>query len=285
MKMSPRTIGILFHEKNRKRHLSGYAITFLAEFWSQDGHRVHYLFGTRKFVPADLLLVHVDLSVVPDEYLEFASRYPIALNSGVKDIRKSQISTNLVKQGDVYSGKVIVKTNLNFGGSPERILGRRWSHRWRLLASRFVRDHAIGTGLETHSKYRIYHCLTDVPPAVFERNDLVVEKFLPEQEGNFFFVRNYEFLGDCVTCTRLASREPIVKDQTIVWSEEVEPHPEIAQAQKRLNFDYGKFDYVIHDGRPVLLDANKTTGADRIRTPELNARRRRRANGIYSYFT
>ncbi len=282
MKMSPRTIGILFHEKNRKRHLSGYAITFLAEFWSQDGHRVHYLFGTRKFVPADLLLVHVDLSVVPDEYLEFASRYPIALNSGVKDIRKSQISTNLVKQGDAYSGKVIVKTNLNFEGSPEQILRR---HRWQLLASRFVRDHAIGTGLETHSKYRIYNRLTDVSPAVFERNDLVVEKFLPEQEGNFFFVRNYEFLGDSATCTRLASRDPIVKDQTIVWIEEIEPHPEIVQARKRLNFDYGKFDYVIYDGQPVLLDANKTTGADRICTPELNARRRRRANGIYSYFT
>ena len=284
MKMSPKTIGILFHEKNRKRHLSGYAITFLAEFWSQDGHRVHYLFGTRKFVPADLLLVHVDLSVAPDEYLEFASRYPIALNSDVKDIRKSQISTNLVKQDDVYSGKVIVKTDLNFGGSPEQIL-RRHRSPWRRLASRFVRDHAIGGSLQTHSKYRIYDRLTDVSPAVFERDDLVVEKFLPEQEGNFFFVRNYEFLGDSATCTRLASRDPIVKDQTIVWIEEIEPHPEIVQARKRLNFDYGKFDYVIYDGQPVLLDANKTTGADRIRTPELNARRRRRANGIYSYFT
>ena len=284
MKMTPRTIGILFHEKNRKRHLSGYAITFLAEFWSQDGHRVHYLFGTRKFVPADLLLVHVDLSVVPDEYLEFASRYPIALNSDVKDIRKSQISTNLVKQDDVYSGKVIVKTDLNFGGSPEQIL-RRHRSPWRRLASRFVRAHTIGASLKTHSKYRIYDRLTDVSPAVFERDDLVVEKFLPEQEGNFFFVRNYEFLGDSATCTRLASRDPIVKDQTIVWIEEIEPHPEIVQARKRLNFDYGKFDYVIYDGQPVLLDANKTTGADRIRTPELNARRRRRANGIYSYFT
>jgi len=281
---TPRTIGILLHEKNRKRHLSDYAITFLAEFWRQDGHCVHYLFGTRKFVPADLLLVHVDLSVVPDEYLEFARRYPIALNSGVKDIRKSQISTNLVKQDDVYSGKVIVKTNLNFRGSPEQILRRRWSHRWRRLASRFVRDHALGTGLETPSQYRIYERLTDVPPAVFERNDWVVEKFLPEQEGNFFFVRNYEFLGDCATCTRLASRDPIVKDQTIVSIEEIEPHLEIVEAQKRLKFDYGKFDYVIHDGQPVLLDANKTTGADRIRSPELNARRRHRANGIYSYF-
>jgi len=33
-----------------------------------------------------------------------------------------------------------------------------------------------------------------------------------------------------------------------------------------------------------LLDANKTTGADRVSSRELNARRRHRADGIYSYF-
>jgi hypothetical protein len=281
--MPPRTIAVLFHEKNRKRHLRSYAISYLAEFWRQDGHHVHFLFGTRKFVPADLLLIHVDLSVVPDEYLEFASRYPIALNSGVKDIRKSQISTNPVKQDDVYPGKVIVKTDLNYGGAPEQILRTQRSY-WSRLARRFARHHGIGAGWETFFKYRIYDRLTDVPPAIFKRNDLVVEKFLPEQEGHIFFVRYYEFLGDCSTCTRLASIDPIVRDGTVVRIEEIEPHPEIVRARNRLNFDYGKFDYVIHDGKPVLLDANKTTGADRVRTSELNARRRHRANGIYSYF-
>src|SRR5438132_12313065 len=99
MSVPRRTIAILFHENNRKRDLYSYAVTFLAEFWRQDGHRVHPLFGIRKFVPADLLLIHVDLSVVPDAYLEFASRSPIALNNGPKDIRKSPISTNHVSHG------------------------------------------------------------------------------------------------------------------------------------------------------------------------------------------
>jgi hypothetical protein len=102
MNTAPRTIAILFHENNRKHDLSSYAIAFLAEFWRQDGNRVRYLFGTHKFVPADLLLIHVDLSIVPDEYLEFASRYPIALNKVPKDIRKAQVSTNLVRRGDSY---------------------------------------------------------------------------------------------------------------------------------------------------------------------------------------
>ena len=282
MNTAPREIAILFHENHRKRHVSSYAIKFLAEFWRQDGNQVRYLFGIRKFVPADLLLIHVDLSVVPDEYLEFANRYPIALNNGVKDIRKSLVSTNLLRSGDPYSGKVIVKSDLNSGGYPDRILERNPSP-WRQLSS-FVRNDANGSGLGTPFDYRIYDSLTEVPRADFERDDIVVEKFLPEKEENFFFVRHYEFLGDRSTCTRLAATGPIVKDQTVIRIEEVEPHPEIVQARKRLNFDYGKFDYVLHNGRPVLLDANKTTGADQVSSSRLNARRRHRADGIYSYF-
>jgi hypothetical protein len=117
-----------------------------------------------------------------------------------------------------------------------------------------------------------------VPRADFERNDVVVEKFLPEKEENLFFVRHYEFLGDRSTCTRLAAMDPIVKDQTVIRVEEVDPHPEIVQARKRLNFDYGKFDYVVYNGRPVLLDANKTTGADQVFSRRLNARRRHSAD-------
>jgi hypothetical protein len=284
MNTAPRTIAILFHENNRRRDLSMYAITFLAKFWRQDGNRVRYLFGTRKFVPADLLLIHVDLSIVPDEYLEFASRYPIVLNRAAKDIRKSQVSTNLVRRSDLYSGQVIVKSDLNYEGSPEQILRRNLSRWRRLLPSRFVPDNADSSSFGATFGYRIYDSLAEVPRADFERNDVVVEKFLPEKEGNLFFIRDYHFLGDCSTCTRLASTDPIVKDQTAVPIEEIDPHPEIVEARKRLNFDYGKFDYVLHDGRPVLLDTNKTTGAFRVSSRELNARRRHRANGIYSYF-
>ena len=46
-----------------------------------------------------------------------------ALNDQVPDIRKSTYSQLLVQPGDAYSGKVIVKSNFNFAGSPERDLG------------------------------------------------------------------------------------------------------------------------------------------------------------------
>jgi len=33
--------------------------------------------------------------------------------------------------------------------------------------------------------------------------------------------------------------------------------------RRKLGFDYGKFDFVVHEGRAVLLDANKTPGRAR----------------------
>jgi hypothetical protein len=85
-------IAVLFHECQSEERLPLYAIHYLAGFWRADGLEVLYLFGAREHVPADILVVHVDLSVVPDEYLEFAGRYPAAINATVKDIRKSTFS-------------------------------------------------------------------------------------------------------------------------------------------------------------------------------------------------
>ena len=52
----------------------------------------------------------------------------------------------------------------------------------------------------------------------------------------------------------------------------------------RLHFDYGKFDYVVHEGRAVLIDTNKTTGSPPSTNPEREARRRILADGLYPYF-
>ena len=121
--MTPKKIAVLFHEKDTQRSAERYVVHGLAEHWRNDGHRVDYLFGTRDFRAADLILVHVDLSVVPDQYLEFASRYSIVLNGKISDIRKSAYSKQLLQKGDSYDGPVFVKSDLNFAGGPERNFG------------------------------------------------------------------------------------------------------------------------------------------------------------------
>jgi hypothetical protein len=283
-------IAVLWHERDRGRDLTRYAITHLAEYWRNDGHVVRSVFGTDRFEPADLVIVHVDLSVVPARYLDFAAHFPFAVNGRVQDIRRTSFSRLLVSREDDYAGPVIVKSNANHAGWPEHALAPlnvsvlRWRIRRRIAA--FRRPPADEPPLfSTPLDYRILERAAEVPESWWNRPELVIERFVPEREGEAYAVRNYQFLGDRWTCTRMLAPHPIVNRYTQVTVEDVEPHPAIQQMRHDLGFDYGKFDYVVHEGEALLLDVNKTTGAGMPPTPELQARRRIRAEGLYCLFS
>jgi len=266
-------IAILFHEKDRWRPLN-YLINHLAELWRSDGHEVVLLFGIREYAPADLVIVHVDLSVVPDEYLEFARRYPIALNGAVKDIRKSTFSRLILKPGDAYDVKVIVKSNYNYAAVPERLLGVP-------LDPRGVSASFFGSPQD----YQIFESPNAVPPLLFDDPNVVVEKFLPEIEDGLYISRAMVFLGNHVTCAKMASKNPIVNSVTSTHTDYVEAHPDMVRLSQEMGFDYGKFDYVMHEGEPLLLDINKTTAATNLpgANPAQMARRRFRADGLEAF--
>jgi hypothetical protein len=284
-----RRIVVLFHERDRDRNLASYAVYHLTPFWREAGHDVHYLFGTREAPPADLAFVHVDLSVVPDEYLELAARYPASVNGRLKDIRKSTFSQNLVRPGDAWDGPVIAKSDLNSAGRPERLNRESTRLLRRDEVQRAIRSFEAWTGIRspfmTTKDYRIFDRLQDVPPAWFADRRIVIEKFLPEMEGDHYHTRIYQFLGDRAICSRLVSTKPIVNVNSTIKVEEVAPHEEILEWRRRLGIDYGKLDYVVVDGRAILLDVNKTTGTTRGEAIEdLKVSRRYRAAGIESFF-
>jgi hypothetical protein len=293
--VSSKRIAVLFHREDRHYDSSRYMVEHLARCWRADGHEVVYLFGTRRFVPADLVLVHVNLSVVPESYLEFAARYPIALNRHVRDIRKSTISRHLVRPGDGWDGPVVVKSNLNYAGEPERRMRRNWlERRWPLaLRARRRIDRARGNSpvFWESADYAVFDSLEEVPAAWLAHPQVVVEKFRPEVEDGLYHCRVFQFLGDRCTCTRLASPHPIVKMDRTVGAESVEPDSGILEWRERLRMDYGKLDYGVVDGEVVLFDANKTTGAalpqgdsTHMSRQRLESQRRHRAEGLYAYF-
>jgi hypothetical protein len=288
--VTPWRIAVLWHERDRGRDLQRYAITHLADHWRNDGHAVRFVFGVNRFEAADIVIVHVDLTIVPARYLDFAARYPIAVNGRVQDIRRTTFSRNLVRLGDGYAGPVIVKSNYNYAGRPDRVragVAARlcWQVR-RRMAVLLPRSAGALPLFNTPRDYRIFERAADVPPAWYQCSDLVVERFLPEREADAYVVRNYQFLGDRWTCQRMIAPHPIVNASTHVAIEPVEPDPAIERFRLELGFDYGKFDYVMHAGQAVLLDANKTTGAGGMQwTPALDARRRHRAEGLYSFFS
>ena len=286
---SHRRIAVLLHESDRHYDTKRYVIGHLARFWREDGHEVVLLYGTDEYVPADILVVHVDLSVVPKPYLRFAMRYPRVINGGIADIRKSVISRNLLGPEDPWPGPVIVKSNLNCAGVTERkSQAHGLSHRSKLWSKALTRcARILGTPppFRTWKDYRIYDRMVDVPRRHFADHRVVVERFLPELENGLYRLRVYQFLGDKHQCTRLAGPDPVLKSYSSVRAEKVEPAPETVNWRRQFNIDYGHFDYVIHNGEAVLLDVNKTTGAStHLGNEELEAGRRILARGIYAFF-
>jgi hypothetical protein len=261
-----KSIAIIFHENERIGTARKYAVWHLAEIWRKNNFKIIYLFGIQKYVPADLAILHVDLSVVPDTYIDFASRYPVVLNGEIRDIRKSTFSEIRVTANDAYQGPVIVKSDLNFAGEPERkLLGNRLSRLARRieyrLASRYLRANPARPRFRLPNDYRIYDSVHSVPREWFNLHDVLVEKFIPEMNEGHYCQRVYHFLGTQGVCVFRRSKDPIVNPSKLVSREKIEVYPEIAERVKRMKFDYGKFDYVMHEGKPILLDANKTPGA------------------------
>jgi hypothetical protein len=261
-------VAILFHERQGPDRAPFYAIHHLAEIWRSDGLDVVYLFGAGEFVAADVAIVQVDLSVVPEEYLELARRYPVAWNAELKDIRKSTLSTLRVTRESDHTGPVIAKSNLNYAGVPERVL-----------------DGAVDDGpFRASTEYRVYESISEVPDELLDSPDVIVEKFLPEVEHGRFHVRTLEFVGDRHTSLRATADHHVVSDATQLEVEPIEAPPELFELRRRPKLDYGKFDYVVHGSMVSVLDVNKTVGASvSVPSGELAALRRDRADGIYRH--
>ncbi len=101
--------------------------------------------------------------------------------------------------------------------------------------------------------------------------------------GSRYFARSYHFVAGVSTTVRLGSSQPVVLGHNSDSIEEIEPHPEVIERRRELGLDYGKIDYVLHEGAVVILDVNKTTGAGGVSDdPKVIELRRRRARGIYS---
>jgi len=277
-------IALLFHKNDRNLRLERYYITFLAELWRADGHEVVFVFGADAYTPADIALLHVNLSVVPDEYIALAERYPIALNHRARDIRKSTISTQLLPEESSWDGAVIVKSNYNYAGRPESELSGRWirgrnARRIERLRARLWGRKAPGS----QDEYEVFDTLSEVPSRHFNNDRVVVEKFHPERDGEFYVVHTLHFLGQKFAATRLWSRDPIVTQENIEGTSREEPHPEVVALRDDMGFDYGKFDFVMKDGRPIVFDTNKTVGGAPSDDPGVIERRRLLASGLYDY--
>ena len=233
-------------------------VSRLSEIWRHEGHKVTQ--GPTESLEADIGIMNIDLTKVPKEMIPANPSGRPLLNSLILDISKRRISSNILNPESSHQGEVIIKTDNNYFGLPEHSTGkaRRPNGLIRSIVKRTL-PWQYTKQLWYYKNYPVCKSIKDVPAWVWKREDLVVERFVPEKERDEYSLRVWAFFGDQEYGVRMFGKNPIVKAGNRTRYEYLKEVPvELRAVRKRLGMDFGKFDYVIHDGEVILLDVNKT---------------------------
>lgn len=234
---------------------SHFVLHALAGHWQSRGITVHA--GSNLVAGAQAHVLHVNKTFLTDTDLPPRADESPVVNWSVRDISKRRVSVLRVSAQDSWDGPVIIKTNLNHFGIPEnraapadpREINRR---RMAELSWRSARR-------LPRKRYPIVHSIAQVPRWVWEDDSLVVERFLPERDGDLYCLRGWMFFGSRGYGWRLRATDPLVKvGSRVDHSYLTEVPDDLADLRHRLGFDFGKFDYVMHGDRAIVFDVNKT---------------------------
>jgi hypothetical protein len=237
-------------------------------------------------------------------WLALQRRGTAVLNALAVDIRKRTLharceALGLPSPGTTRAGppdeRVIIKTNLNCGGAPER----RLAGASRSMADRFGEE--VNDAVRWAADYRV--CRRDeVPPRVWADSTLVVERFIENPDGVFFRAH----VAGRATCVAEVWSELQIKKLMVgvrrrvnhfYWTTSsgdtalgpsTETVARVVALVRRLHADmgiaFGATDCVMDSGGTVVVvDVNKTPGAADIASqPDIVAHLRRGLDALLS---
>lgn len=266
-----------------------FALLDVADLWRERGHEFRVVRGMPGpgWSRGDVCVVHVDLTHTPREYTELASTYPVAVNARFKNNSKRAVSRDLVTPGDGYEGPVIVKSDLNYGGLPERMMKRRTVGLLGRQGASLRRHLPWMLRSDINPKdYRVYGRRADVPRPVWWNRHLVVERYFTEQAEGMYWLRSWVFLGDRGFVRYCGSEQPVIKAELVrvrrmAGDESETDLPESVRARRaELGMDYGKIDYIVHEGVAHVIDANRTPNSRAATPAAKRAEAERVADGL-----
>jgi len=271
---SKRRIVILTHAA--QPFVQGYYLhRVAADHWGAAGHEILVHHGLDDPPDADLAILHVDATEVPADYRALARRYPNHVNSRTPSIARRRFSKILVDRYDAYTGPVMLKTDQNRYGIPDLTLYRhRVKRSWNPLTHllwRYRRSVAWRMRRLPNDSYTIYDDKALVPGWAWRDRRFVVERFLPERAGEHYCVHFWSFLGDRDVVMTCRQPDPIVRpddgNEDLVKIHRQVPE-ELRAMRSDLGLAFGKFDYVLDQGRPALVDVTMTpSSGDRSHLP------------------
>lgn len=253
-------IAVVTHELDHFRHPwyrrlrsgpSEYLLHDLLAAMERRGHDVEVIRGIDRSASADVAIAHVDCSRTPERYLDYVRSFPAAINARVEDVTKRRVSEALVDRDTDWTGAVIVKSDLNYRRLPEI------KHNVLALLRCRRPPHP---GCWIPARYRTFASPSAVPERFWRDDRWVVERFVPETSDGGYAMRTWVFVNGADRCRRHRGGHPLLKVEDIVETTPAPVPDRLRAVRRRLGFDFGKFDFVVHDGEPVLLDANKTPG-------------------------
>lgn len=177
------TIAIITHALQDLR--PGTTIARIAhEHWVEKGYRIVTHRGLDRLPPADVAIQHVDLTRVPWAYLQLARHYTRVINGPVGDISKKRVSAELLGKSTAYDGPVMVKTDLNHAGMPERLLRQEMRGAKGALL-RLIERTAPCTwfGHLPNDQYVVFEHKDAVPGWVWRARGLVVQPLYMERRA------------------------------------------------------------------------------------------------------
>jgi len=264
---------------------TSYLVNQLARCWHDAGFSVEFTCTLDAPNRADVVVLHLDKTLVPDPYLEFARRHPAHVNGNARSISKELFSQHLVDPSVGTDHPVIIKTKSNYGGMREDsrragIWGSVRLSRWTTKVA--LTKRAISPGIRNVAwrnvtslgDYPLLDSSRDVPAGVWDNPHLIVERFCPERnDAGAYVVRHWFFLGDREFSRTIASMRPVTKWSRMTeaerqisreewWDVEVVPEavvpPRVRSVREDLHLDFGRIDWAYHEGEPVVFDVNKT---------------------------